>query len=237
MIYYVIALMIIGFLIFIHELGHFIAARIAGIPVAVFSIGFGTSLYSFKKNGTEYRFSLVPLGGYVLPAIEDGDDFFRIPVYKRVLFSLGGPFANLILAIILFAAMNSVSTGITFFTVLIQPVIQTFTILGGMISSLAGVLTNTENLSGVIGIVSIGSKLVENGILKALNFTVLLSINLALINLLPVPALDGGKVVLFLLEKIHPRLTRLHIPMAVAGWLIIISLMILSTYNDVVKII
>ena len=205
--------------------------------MAVFSIGFGTSLYSFKKNGTEYRFSLVPLGGYVLPAIEDGDDFFRIPVYKRVLFSLGGPFANLLLAIILFAAMNSVSTGITFFTVLIQPVIQTFTILGGMISSLAGVLTNTENLSGVIGIVSIGSKLVENGILKALNFTVLLSINLALINLLPVPALDGGKVVLFLLEKIHPRLTRLHIPMAVAGWLIIISLMILSTYNDVVKII
>ncbi len=237
MIYYVAALMIIGFLIFIHEMGHFIAAKAVKIPVAVFSIGFGPSVFSYTTGNTEYRFSIVPFGGYVLPSIADENDFFRIPVYKRIIFSIGGPAANLLLAMILLSTANIINMGTFSGTAIIHSVTRTFEILVQMTYSLAGVFTNTENISGIIGIVSTGGKLVEIGILKALNFTVIISINLALVNLLPLPALDGGKIVLFLLEKIHPALARLHIPMAIAGWLVIISLMLYSTVNDVGKLI
>jgi len=65
----------IGFMIFIHELGHYLAARAAGIRVLVFSLGFGPRLFGVVRNGTDYRLSLVPFGGYVLVA--GADDFER----------------------------------------------------------------------------------------------------------------------------------------------------------------
>ncbi len=64
----------IGFLIFIHELGHFLAAKKIGVRVETFSLGFGPRLFGFKKGETDYRFSLVPLGGYVKMAGENPDD-------------------------------------------------------------------------------------------------------------------------------------------------------------------
>jgi regulator of sigma E protease len=61
----------------------------------------------------------------------------------------------------------------------------------------------------------------------------LLSLNLAVFNMLPVPALDGGKILLYLLEKLHHRLARLHIPLSIGGWVCILGLMIYATYLDV----
>mgnify|MGYP003694164989 CR=1 FL=1 len=55
----------IGFLVFIHESGHFIAARMCGVRVHVFSLGFGPRVYGFRRKGCDYRLSLVPVGGYV----------------------------------------------------------------------------------------------------------------------------------------------------------------------------
>lgn len=65
------AALILGFLIFIHELGHFLAARLVGIRVEVFSIGFGKRLFGFRKGDTDYRLSMIPFGGYVRMAGED----------------------------------------------------------------------------------------------------------------------------------------------------------------------
>ena len=69
----------IGFLIFIHELGHYICARLAGVRVQVFSLGFGQRVWGFVWKGTDYRLSLVPFGGYVRVAGEDPTrrDFLR----------------------------------------------------------------------------------------------------------------------------------------------------------------
>jgi regulator of sigma E protease len=58
-------IVVVGVLIFVHELGHFLVARLLGVRVEVFSLGFGPKLFSFIKGETEYRISAVPLGGYV----------------------------------------------------------------------------------------------------------------------------------------------------------------------------
>ena len=63
---YLTVILLICFLIFVHELGHFIAAKVSGIPIARFSIGFGPVLLSRRLKGTEYCLSLFPLGGYVI---------------------------------------------------------------------------------------------------------------------------------------------------------------------------
>ncbi len=62
---FIVAVLMLAFLIFFHELGHFIIARICGVKVEVFSIGFGKKLYFFKLFGTQFALSLIPLGGYV----------------------------------------------------------------------------------------------------------------------------------------------------------------------------
>ncbi|MDD8030094.1 MAG: site-2 protease family protein, partial [Acidobacteriota bacterium] len=58
-------LIVFGILVFIHEFGHFFAAKLVGVRVEVFSFGYGKRLFGFKKSGTDYRISLLPLGGYV----------------------------------------------------------------------------------------------------------------------------------------------------------------------------
>lgn len=230
---YLIIVFLIGLLILVHELGHYLAARWVKIPVARFSVGFGPKLLGFKKGDTEYWLSLIPIGGYVLPEIEDESEFFTIPVYKRVIFSLGGPVANIILVVILFGMINIMVSGFSFIGVFIEPFSQT---LGALIHFLAAIpllFSNSEQLSGVVGIVVLGGQFVGTDIVRAFNFSILLSLNLAVLNLLPIPALDGGKIILFLLEKIHPKLLRLHIPLAIAGWLFIIGLMVYATVLDI----
>src|SRR5215510_4104002 len=91
---YVAVAIVIGLLIAIHEYGHLLAAKLCRIPVRRFSIGFGPKLFGFKLAETSYWFSLIPLGGYVLPALENAD-FCRLPTYKRITFALGGPVANI----------------------------------------------------------------------------------------------------------------------------------------------
>lgn len=223
----------IGFLILIHEAGHFLAARWMKIPVARFSLGFGPKVWGFIKGGTEYRLSLIPLGGYVLPAIEDEDEFFQIPVYKRIVFSLGGPVANFILPLFLFALINTLMSGFSLTGIFVKPVAQTVTSVYKFLEALPLLFSRPDQLSGVVGIVVQGSRFIGADIIKVLYFAVMLSLNLAIFNLLPIPALDGGKVMLYLLEKIHPKMLRLHLPLAVAGWLLLIGLMVYATVLDI----
>lgn len=90
---------IIVFLTFIHELGHFLMARICNEPVAYFAIGFGPSLYSFKdKKGTVWRINIIPLGGYVEMS-ENGnetDAMLEMSPIKNILVTLGGPLINIL---------------------------------------------------------------------------------------------------------------------------------------------
>lgn len=105
----------LGLIIFLHELGHFLAAKRMGMPVEVFSIGFGPRLIGFKWRETDVRLSALPLGGYVNlmgfnpeePAAEDPYGFLKQPFGKRMLFFSGGILMNLLVAFVLFTAWGA----------------------------------------------------------------------------------------------------------------------------------
>ncbi len=100
----------IGLLIFLHELGHFAAARAAGVRVEVFSLGFGPRLFGWNLRGTDFRVSLVPFGGYVMVAGQDPSDdrypaaqsLWSKSVGQRALFWSGGVAMNVLFALIVF---------------------------------------------------------------------------------------------------------------------------------------
>ncbi|NBQ80679.1 MAG: RIP metalloprotease RseP [Betaproteobacteria bacterium] len=105
-------LLAITFLVFVHELGHFLAARSCGVRVLSFSIGFGPALASVQWRGTEYRLAMIPLGGYVKMLGESSEQhadptesFAAQSPLRRAWISLAGPLANLVLAWLLFAAL------------------------------------------------------------------------------------------------------------------------------------
>jgi regulator of sigma E protease len=106
------ALIFFGVLIFFHELGHFILAKLVGVKVLKFSLGFGPRLIGKKIGETEYLISALPLGGYVKPLGEDPEEKIREedkprafqyqPVWKRTAIVFAGPVFNLILAYLIF---------------------------------------------------------------------------------------------------------------------------------------
>ncbi len=107
-------IMFLGPLVFFHELGHFLFARLFGVRVEVFSLGFGPKLFKYKKGDTEYAISLIPLGGYVkmygddpfnqeaIPEAERKHSFTHQSKWARFWIVMGGPLANFILAFVLF---------------------------------------------------------------------------------------------------------------------------------------
>jgi regulator of sigma E protease len=105
------ALIALGFMVLIHEFGHFLVARYFDVRVDVFSIGFGTRLFGWKRGPTDYRISILPLGGYVRMAGDNiseertgsPDEFLSKPRWQRALIALAGPAMNVIAAIVIFA--------------------------------------------------------------------------------------------------------------------------------------
>ncbi len=234
---YLAVLLIIGILILIHELGHFLAARAVRVPIEVFSIGFGPALWKKTISGTEYRISLVPLGGYVLPAVKDEQDYFRIPIFKRIIFSIGGPIANLAPILLLFGALNMIQSGFSLAGVTIQPFLQTADLIQKIFIAFTNLFTKPGSISGIVGILHDGGKFIGGDGINAVRLAIIISANLAIFNLLPLPVLDGGKILFCILEKISIRLRPLFVPIMVVGWLLIIGLMIYATVMDVGRLI
>ncbi len=118
-------LVVLGVLVLVHEFGHFAVAKLFGVRVETFSIGFGKRLFGFRRGDTDYRISLLPLGGYVkmagelggdgtIPvnsasvpesAVRDSGDLNSKPRWQRILIACAGPFSNFILAILLMTAV------------------------------------------------------------------------------------------------------------------------------------
>jgi regulator of sigma E protease len=111
---------VLGTMVVVHELGHFIAAKLCGVRVEAFAIGFGKRLFGIVHNGTDYCINLIPLGGYVKMTNErpaelgagkpvqhtnDPGDFQNHPRWQRTLIAVSGPVANFILAFVLMAGL------------------------------------------------------------------------------------------------------------------------------------
>jgi len=113
-----VAIAVLSVLIFFHELGHFTAARFFGVQVDVFSIGFGKKLYSKMIGKTEWSISAIPLGGYVKMKGQDDSDptnksfdedsYNAKSPWQRIIILLAGPFANFLLAFILYFAIANI---------------------------------------------------------------------------------------------------------------------------------
>jgi regulator of sigma E protease len=104
---------VLGVLVFVHEFGHYAVAKLFKVRVEVFSLGFGKRLLGFRRGDTDYRISLLPLGGYVKMAGEnpmetrtgDPGEFMSHPRWQRFLIAIAGPVMNIILAVVVLTGL------------------------------------------------------------------------------------------------------------------------------------
>ena len=109
----VVVVVVLGFMILVHELGHFIAAKSFGVRVLTFSLGFGKRLCGFKRGDTDYRVNALPFGGYVKMAGDDPSEvrqgnpheFLERPRWQRFVIVVMGPAMNAVLAVVLLAGL------------------------------------------------------------------------------------------------------------------------------------
>src|SRR5947207_9559200 len=120
----VVALIVLGIIIVIHELGHFLVAKFFKIKVDTFSIGFGPRLLGFRRGETDYRISAFPLGGYVRMATEyptdantgASNEFQSKPKWQRFVVAAAGPAMNVVLAITLLTGLFMYGTEVPAFS-------------------------------------------------------------------------------------------------------------------------
>jgi len=111
-----VGIFVLGLMVLVHEWGHFIVAKMLGVRVDVFSIGFGPRLFGWRRGPTDYRVSVLPLGGYVRMAGDNPsedregapDEFLSQPRWSRALIVFAGPATNVIVAVLLLAGLYAV---------------------------------------------------------------------------------------------------------------------------------
>ncbi|MEK7609597.1 MAG: site-2 protease family protein [Patescibacteria group bacterium] len=351
----IIFIIVLAILIFVHELGHFITARFAGIRVDAFKLGFGPKIISWKKGETEYGVNLIPFGGYVKIHGENPDEesvsgpdlarsFVNKPRWKQVIVLVAGVFFNFLFAWLLY--ISAFLSGVTATTdgfekysqdfsnsrvmitylstdspaenaglvvgdiiensndvetiqqmindshgssiklsikhqqesrsveiVPIQGIVNDKYAIGiamqkvadlrlslfsaiweglhytlimiretvvGLYTFVVNIFQGTANFSdvaGPIGIAGIVGSAAYLGFTYLLMITALISINLGVINLIPFPALDGGRTLFVLIEGVIRRRISMRFTNIVntIGFILLMLLMVVVTYKDIVK--
>jgi len=336
---------VLSALIFFHELGHYAAARLMGVYVEIFSLGFGKKIFAFRWFNTEWRIAAIPLGGYVKmkgqddldPASisSDNDSYNSKTPLQRIFILLAGPAANFILAFFLYFAIGingpqvlspvvgkivedspaaeaglqendtilsinneSISTwkamsklikesggslniqidrnGLVEYITVVPRLTETKNMFNetiqrrmvgigaagvsheldlGLFDSITYAAEETwqaskliftsveklitgavpaKELGGVVSIVQITAQASAAGWMSVFFFAALISVNLGVLNLLPIPALDGGHIMFNFYELItrHAPSEAVLIRLTIAGWALLIGLMSLGLYND-----
>jgi membrane-associated protease RseP (regulator of RpoE activity) len=232
---YFAVVVVVVLVIAIHEWGHLLAAKWCGIPIERFSIGFGPKLVGFRYRGTSYWLSLIPLGGYVLPALDESESR-SLPLHKAILFALGGPFANIVLAYLGLVVVGRVQFSLSAFDTLSFAATRLWVDVQLLAQAILMLSSGVGEISGIVGIVAIGGSQFGATLAGLLAFSVAINLNLAMVNLLPFPPLDGGRIAFAVLEKIYQPLFRIRAPLTLAGWAFMLALMVYATIHDLGRI-
>ena len=229
---------LLGFLVFIHESGHFCVAKLCKVKVNEFAIGFGPTILSKQGKVTKYALRLIPLGGFVSMEGEDErstqeGSFSEASVIKRIAIVMAGGLVNIIFAILLFWCLCVVYFGFKdsfwgvgqYLKIAIKDIIQLFT---GRIK--------IDNVMGPVGISSVVSK--TSNITDFVYILSGISLSLGVTNLLPFPPLDGGKVVLLIIEGIikKPLNQKFEIIIQSIGLCVLLTLSIFVMFNDIIRL-
>ena len=331
------AIILFGIIVFIHELGHFLLAKKAGVTIHEFAIGMGPKIYSKQKGETKYSIRLLPLGGYVSMEGEDGESddsnsFGKKTLLQRASIIFAGPFFNIVLTVLLLipvlAYMGTPSNSNVIGKVLentpaiksglevndkiieingvkinnwqdivnnlqkesskekinlkverdnttkefsitpekneqgkyvigISPVyekgiiksipkafVETGNMIKQMIVFIGQLFTGTipggfdNSVSGPIGVIGIVSDAAKMGIVNLIYIGAVISLNLGILNLLPIPALDGGRLLFLAIEAIIGRKLdpKKEAMVNTVGFVILIGFMLFVTYKDILKL-
>lgn len=230
---------LLGFLIFIHEGGHFLVAKLCKVKVNQFAIGFGPEIFSKTKGETKYAIRLIPLGGFVSMEGEEEESekegaFNKASIPKRIAIVAAGAIVNIIFGLLVYFILiltiyGSLGTALDatadFSVSLVDSVKMLFT---GKVGA--------DDLTGPVGISELVSK--TSGFREYAYILAIISVSLGVTNLLPIPALDGGKILLLIIEAIRrkPLKDKTAIQLQLIGFSIIIALSIFVTYNDIIRI-
>ncbi|MBR3255105.1 MAG: site-2 protease family protein [Clostridia bacterium] len=240
-------IVLLGFLIFIHEGGHFLMAKLCKVRVNEFAIGFGPIIWRKQGKETKYALRLIPLGGFVsMEGEEEASDkegsFSKASIPKRLAIVFAGPIVNIVFAILVFFILAFIfgmnSTGD--FGIAIQFAgARTGAFLGATFEGLKNLVTGNIGLDQMMGPVGIGEVVANtSGLFEFINLMAIISLSLGVTNLLPIPALDGGKILLILVEAIRkkPLSQKTEVTIQLAGFAFLIGLSILVTYHDITRI-
>jgi regulator of sigma E protease len=171
-----------------------------------------------------------------MPEIEALNDYFAFSFVNRIVFSFAGPLANIIAAWIGLLVLSVINNGFGLESLFIWPVAALWGMIVQILQSIPMLFQNPKQFSGIVGLVAVGGQQVGVDIMKILSLSILLNINLAILNLLPILPLDGGKIVLDVLQRLRMPVQKLYVPVALAGWLLLLGFMVYVTINDVTKL-
>ena len=230
---------ILGFLVFIHEGGHFLVAKLCKIKVVEFAIGFGPTIWSKQGKETKYALRLIPLGGFVnmIGEEERSDEegsFSKASIPKRIAVVAAGGLVNIIFALIVyFILVASVFNDISY------AFWETGDFAFSLVDNLKLLFTGNITVDQMMGPVGIGEVVAQtNGFVDFIFILAVVSISLGFTNLLPFPPLDGGKILFLLIEAIRrkPIKEQTELTIQMVGFMLLIGLSIYVTYNDILRI-
>ena len=233
--------------VLVHELGHFLAARKAGVKVYEFSIGFPFSpkiVTLFRHRETEFTLRLLPLGGFVSFS-KDGDeeaqDLFGASSSYRALILSAGALSNICFAFLLLVSVYMLGKHLPMTAAISESARAVWSVVSGTAAFLVNALSghgSLDTMAGPVGIAVIAGKAAAKGILNALYFTGMLSLSLGIMNLIPFPALDGGQLVMLLIETLRkkPLSVKTYQVVNTVGFVLFMALTFFITYRDIVKL-
>ena len=242
---------LLGFLIFIHEGGHFIVAKLCKVKVKEFSIGFGKIIWQKQKKETKYTLRLIPLGGFcnMEGESEESDDegsFSKASVWKRMAIILAGATVNILFGILVyFLIISTVAIQFmdpakyTIFNRIYYGTKNTGVFIISIFESIKTLFAGGIATDQMVGIVGISEVVVKTtGIINYIYLLAVISVSLGVTNLLPIPALDGGKILILIIEIIRgkPMKVETEAKIQLIGFSIIFALFLLVTYNDILRI-